>query len=300
MNNSCDRDMDCRIEDQTTDSTVHCADREDSGMPADLMPKMRDCGEPITYQTNCSLPPFQKVSEQSFSWGDLSGSDFADCINAAYSEMTRWRRNIFQVPSGESGKEFVRELSRLFQAYAERSSLESIAITAAMVLPVLVLQKPHKSSKAKDHVRCLDRRLKAWKAGDIDGLVRECRVIQTHLETNGSTIRNEESALRGFTRLMLLGNIRGALLVLSQTTSSRVLSLSSRFTDSDGAEKTVLDALKEKHQDASPPAEDAIVKRDENNLTEQAVSVLYLLGPSLMTANGVVACDAGQFAMVTG
>ena len=43
-----------------------------------------------------------------------------------------------------SGKELLLELSRLFKAYADHSSLESIALKACSVLVALALQKPHR------------------------------------------------------------------------------------------------------------------------------------------------------------
>ena len=50
---------------------------------------------------------------------------------------------------------FTSELARLFRAYGEGSGLEPIALKAAMVMPALLLQKPHSSSKAREHVVCL-------------------------------------------------------------------------------------------------------------------------------------------------
>ena len=167
---------------------------------------------------------------------------------AAYMEAVHWRRNIFLVPSGAEGKEFVLETTRMLEAYAESSDLESFALTAAMTMPLLLLQKPHGASNTRDHIACLRRRLTAWKSGDVDGLMRECRAIQEHLRKNTTHVnaKKEDSALRGFTKLMLLGNIRGALRVLSQTHSGGVLSLSEQI-EANGGKRTVLDILKEKH-----------------------------------------------------
>ena len=53
------------------------------------------------------------------------------------------------IPSGTSGKEFVLEMARLFTSFAERSSLEPIALQTVMTMPALLLQKPHSRSKAK-------------------------------------------------------------------------------------------------------------------------------------------------------
>ena len=45
--------------------------------------------------------------------------------------------------------------------------MESIALSAAMVMPALLLQKPHERSKPKEHLKCLERRLLDWKEGNI-------------------------------------------------------------------------------------------------------------------------------------
>ena len=47
-------------------------------------------------------------------------------------------------------------------AFASASALESIALKAATVFPILLLQKPRRASKAKEHAACLERRLRSW------------------------------------------------------------------------------------------------------------------------------------------
>ena len=71
---------------------------------------------------------------------------------------------MFKVPSGKCGKQFVGELTRLFNAFAMESDLESIALKAAMTLPSLMLQKPHAKSKTHDHISCLQCRLSLWES----------------------------------------------------------------------------------------------------------------------------------------
>ena len=53
-------------------------------------------------------------------------------------------------------------------------------------MPLLLLQKRSRNSKAKDHTESLERRLKLWKEGDFDGLVREVRFIQSKLTYQNS------------------------------------------------------------------------------------------------------------------
>ena len=116
-----------------------------------------------------------------FVWGDLSGRDFCDKVNKTYDEVVQWRRNLFLVPFGKVGKALVQEMANLFQAYGENSSLECIALKACLLMQVLLLQKPLKTSKAKDHVTCLQRCLESWKKGEIEVLVAEGQCIQSHL-----------------------------------------------------------------------------------------------------------------------
>ena len=93
--------------------------------------------------------------------------------------MVHWRRNLFQVPSGSTGKAFVSELAPLFQAYADSSSLECIAMKATTIMQIL--QKPSRTSKSKDHVAQLQRRMELWLDGDVQALLDEGKCIQKQL-----------------------------------------------------------------------------------------------------------------------
>ena len=48
-------------------------------------------------------------------------------------------------------------------------------------MPSFLFQKCSRNSKAKDPTTSLKRRLKLWKEGDFDGLVRGVRFIQSEL-----------------------------------------------------------------------------------------------------------------------
>lgn len=202
------------------------------------------------------LPAHLKLSEPAFIWGQVDGPSTVEAINAAYAESVHWRRNVFAVPSGKSGKSFVLELARLLRSYAERSALEPISLKAAMLMPALLLQKPSLTSKSKDHTRYLDRRLQAWKEGDFEGLVREARVIQKHLVERGRR-GNEEALASTFSKLMLAGKTRAALRLLDKHGRSKVLS-TNEPTRSDGSE-TVMDVLKSKHPPGQQVHPEAII-----------------------------------------
>ena len=58
------------------------------------------------------LPSFIGLSPPSFLWNDtIEGFDFVDRVTAANDEVVHWKRNLFVVPFGKVGKEFVLESS---------------------------------------------------------------------------------------------------------------------------------------------------------------------------------------------
>ena len=193
-----------------------------------------------------------------FEWGTLTGDEAAASINSAYAEVVHWRRNIFKIPWGAAGKEFVRETSRLLLAFAEKSALASVAITAAMLLPTLVLQKPPNSSCAKDHAQHLLRRMKAWNAGDFEGLLKEGRVIQNHLDRH-RRVPSEDQLATQFSYFMSEGKIKAAIRLLSKDGRQKVLPLHARTNPGDPSSPTVLDVLREKHPPAQPCHTNALI-----------------------------------------
>lgn len=198
------------------------------------------------------------------SWGEIDSATMSQQLTAAYGETVHWRRNIFLVPSGASGKDFVGEMARLFQAFADGSAMESIALTAAMAMPALLLQRPHSKSKAKEHRDCLNRRMNAWKEGDIEGLLREGRAIQSQFTSEEKKFhKNDDSGLRRFSVMMLNGNVRGAIRTLSDDRSKGVLTLSA--TVGENEQRTVREVLREKHPDAAPVVPEALLPLDHGS-----------------------------------
>ena len=93
--------------------------------------------------------------------GSRDGAAFEAALEAAYAEVVKWRRNIFMVPSGTVGKDFIHEISRLLDSFTQQSALEAVSLHAVMTMPHLLLQKPHSKSKSKENVKALERRLAA-------------------------------------------------------------------------------------------------------------------------------------------
>ena len=208
-----------------------------------------------------SLPP-PSFSGPRFTWGDLSGADFTHVVESAYAEVVTWRKNVFNIPSGKNGKAFVSELARLFRSFAEGSALQQIAIMAAMIMPHLLLQKSSRTSKARDHCELLGRRLQAWHAGDIDGLLREGRVLQRSLEKKHQL--SEDQLASRFSRLMLAGKTKAALRLLSEEGRGSVLPAHQHIDPDDPCSKSVLQVLKEKHPPPGDVLQEALLSQSSN------------------------------------
>ena len=86
------------------------------------------------------LPPFASLVAPNFRWGDIDGIAFTSKVDKAYEEAVHWKRNLFEIPRGKAGTEFVRELSRSLDAYSDSTALEGIALKASMILSALLLQ----------------------------------------------------------------------------------------------------------------------------------------------------------------
>ena len=116
-----------------------------------------------------NIPPYKKdpsfpstVCRRSLRHG-VTGEAFAETINKVYNEVIQWRKNLFKVPSGKTGRSFISELSMWLDHFNRSTEFGGIALKILMVLPCLLLQKLSRQSKAKLHVEKLEHRLSLWK-----------------------------------------------------------------------------------------------------------------------------------------
>lgn len=190
-----------------------------------------------------NLPHYEALEKpSSFKWGQSSDGRTlfveTSTINDAYNEITQWRKNAFLIPYGRAGKDFIDQLTIHFNTWNNGADGKHVSLKAAFVLMAVALQKPHKKSKAKEHQECLIKRLALWKDGDVDGLVREGRLIQRRLTSSKRTEPADKAKV--FANLIMKGQIHSALRYLSSDEGGGILPLSD----------DVLQQLKEKHPDA--------------------------------------------------
>ena len=141
-------------------------------------------------------------------WGSLKGDEIFDAFKRAYLEIIKWKRNLFQVPSGSIGKSFVKELSKAIHQFSTGTSLEKVSLYMTLTICPLLLQKPARDSKTKDHIRYLEKRIKLWQDGDIESLVKEGKAIQKRMTKSAL---KQPDTMKVFSRLMLQGKVSVAL-----------------------------------------------------------------------------------------
>ena len=89
----------------------------------------------------------------------ITGAAFVQQINNAYNIIIKWRANIMRLPTGKAGKEYITELAKWLEEFNKDTEFAPIALKVYHTLPSLLLQKPSKNSKSKEHLRKLEERL---------------------------------------------------------------------------------------------------------------------------------------------
>ena len=142
-----------------------------------------------------------------------------------------WRPNIFVVPSGRTGEAFANELSRLFCVYATASPLESVAMKAVFLFPLLILQRSSRKAKTKEAVSHIERRLQPWSEGSFDEQLSEGNSIQARLSSSPTTSSNHNCLERSFGNHMMNGKVKSALHLISSPTAKHKPMLLDQLSD---------------------------------------------------------------------
>ena len=177
-----------------------------SALPA---PQVKYTDTKVPTESCCNLPDFEEPKDiNKSSWGVLDGEQILKTCIKVYNEVVKWRRNLFLLPSGAVGKQFIEELNKVVSSFVSKASNESAAMTKLMIMPALLLQKPAKKSKTAQHVQALKRRLLLWTEGKLDELLREGKAIQQRLK---KTKQSKEHVEQVFVRLMFQGKVSAAM-----------------------------------------------------------------------------------------
>ena len=107
----------------------------------------------------------------------LKGKVFVNFIDNTFNGIITWRKNLFKLLSEKAHKSCTKELKTLLEHYNNNSDFQAIALDIFIVLPSLILQKPCKHSKAKDHCLKVEERMKLLQEDHILNIIKHCNLI---------------------------------------------------------------------------------------------------------------------------
>jgi len=200
-----------------------------------VMQHLRHCNAAAVRQNEAARPPppvpppplplaLPPEPIQQFIWGAINGNDAVRELKECYEEIVFWRKNLFMLPKGASGKDYIKETTRLINEWVADSPVKDCALYAIHVMPALLLQKPSKTSKSKDHVDALSRRLVKWKNGEFIQLLREAEALQKRLP-KAEKKKNINIISRKFREHVSKGNLNSAIKLLSNNMEGGILPL---------------------------------------------------------------------------
>ena len=125
-------------------------------------------------------------------------------------------------------------------------------MTDLMVLPTFLLQKTSFTSKSKDNVETLKRRLNQLKDGQIEKLLFESNTIQERLFKGNRKNQSPDRKATLFAQLMEDGKVKKALKLLESLNKRGILPLT----------EETFEVLLEKYPEASEASNDLLIEEE--------------------------------------
>ena len=151
----------------------------------------------------------RSIMSNNIKWGQYEGEErIRQLIQTTYDTIIGWKKNLFSLPRGKCGTEFIKKLTELINLFVNKTKWQRVAISLVHIFIPLMLQKPSAKSKPRDHSKYLLSRLERWNTGDITSLLSEACEIQKRMKK--AIGRREQSQHNHFIRLMMFGKIGDA------------------------------------------------------------------------------------------
>jgi hypothetical protein len=70
-------------------------------------------------------------------------------VDDIYCKIVGWQKNLFMVPRGKAGKDFILELTRLINLFNFKTDWMDLSLSLVHIFLPITLQKPHNRSKPR-------------------------------------------------------------------------------------------------------------------------------------------------------
>ena len=81
----------------------------------------------------------QNENQENFYGNGVAGTQFANELNNTCEKIVHCKRNLFMLPSGAAGKNYIEEVTRLMKLWINDIPLRKIALKAVRVMSALLL-----------------------------------------------------------------------------------------------------------------------------------------------------------------
>ena len=152
---------------------------------------------------------------------------FEENLSVVYEKIVCWKKNLFLLPSGCVGTQFIGETTKLMNKWIHDSPLTDISFKAIMIMPSLLLQKTSQKSKSREYSKALERRKGLWASGEILDLLNEGETIQKNLGTS-NTLLTVAKISKKFTLEMHKENVTIAMKLLTDNIQNGILPLNKK------------------------------------------------------------------------
>ena len=113
-------------------------------------------------------------------WANLTDETIDQTLTDLYNEAAHWKPGFFTVSKNKTWLKFVEILPVIFDQGAIGGPNAKVALTAAMLMPHLILARTKTDTDTSNN-KTITRRLNSWVQGDMKSLFSEAKALQTRL-----------------------------------------------------------------------------------------------------------------------
>ena len=165
-------------------------------------------------------------------WLGMKLQEAEQLVNDIYEDIVFVRSwNLFEPPRSGAAKRMITIMANLVNEYNGNAPNRTFALTALMILPPLLLQRPHKHPTRKEVSECFQRRLNLWEQGELNELRRDIMNIKRREGERFMRPEDKSDDIQKFAKLMRAGEVNAALRIISEENSKGPLQVTDSIRD---------------------------------------------------------------------
>ena len=113
----------------------------------ELAKERHECIETSTNTTGSTTT--SSAPQKSYTWGNCPSLVFEANVSIVYEQIVYWKKNLFLLPLGKAGKQYIDETTKLMNEWLQESPLKDIAFKTIMIIPNPSCGNPQRNQKLK-------------------------------------------------------------------------------------------------------------------------------------------------------